>query len=131
MGADPCTRECLKDDQIYRTPCDARPQDETNLLMKKLNEANNLSTFDLAVSGYQGRLLKDQREKAAELLPITMTHMKERIELLGKPSSYGQKLFTRRGTHVTEDDFFCTSEVPVSDAKIRVMEVRKTECNWL
>ena len=60
-----------------------------NLLMDKLNEANNLSTFDLTVAGYHSRLLKVQCEKAADLLPTTVPHTKERIELLAKASRHG------------------------------------------
>ena len=73
-------------------------------------------------------MLKVQCKKAADLLPITVPHTKERMELLAKASSYGQKFFATGGTHVTEDYFFCDEEVPVWDAKIKVMEVRKIEC---
>ena len=89
VGSASCTREGLKDDQVRRTICDARPQDETNIPMEKLNEANYLSKFNLNVDGYQGRLLKVQCEKAADLLYITVPHTKEMIELLAKASSHG------------------------------------------
>ena len=52
VGAAPCNREYLKDDQVCRTLCDDGPQDEMNLLMEKLNEANDLSKFNLTVAGY-------------------------------------------------------------------------------
>ena len=61
--------------------------------MEKLNEANALSTFNLTMAGYQGRLLKVQCENAADLLPINVSHMKERIELLSKDNSHGQFIF--------------------------------------
>ena len=83
------------------------------------------------MAGYQGRLLKVLREKAAYLLPITVTHTKERIELLAKASSHGHIFFATGGTYVTTDDLFCDAEVLVWDANIKVMEVRKTECDWL
>ena len=107
---------------------DAGSQDETNLLMNKMNQANDLSTFNLTMAGYQGRSFQVQCEKAADLLPITMPHTKERIELLEKSSSHGQRFFETRGTHVTEDDLFCAAQVPAQDAKIKVMEVIKTQC---
>ena len=50
FGASICTRECLKDDKVCRTLCGDSPQDETNILMEKLNEANYLSTFNLNVA---------------------------------------------------------------------------------
>ena len=56
--------------------CDAGTQDEKNILIEKLNEANDMSTFNLNVAGYQGRLFKVQCEKAADLLPITVPHTK-------------------------------------------------------
>ena len=99
--------------------------------MEKLNEDNGLSTFNLTVNGYQGIFLKVQCEKAEDLLPITATHTKERIEFPAKASSHGQKFFVTGGTHVTADDFFCAAAVPVWDVEIKVMEVRKTECAWL
>ena len=80
------------------------------------------------MAGYQGRLLKVQCEKAADLLPITVPRTKERIELLEKSSSHGKKFFATGNTHVTADNFFCAAEVPVWDAKIKATEVRKTEC---
>ena len=95
--------------------------------MEKLNEANYLSKFNLNVDGYQGRLLKVQCEKAADLLYITVPHTKERMELLAKASSYGQKFFATGGTHVTVDDFFCASEFPIWEANIKVMDIRSTE----
>ena len=99
--------------------------------MEKLNEANYLSKFNLNVDGYQGRLLKVQCEKAADLLYITVPHTKERIELLAKASSHGQKFFATGSTHVTADDLFCAAKVTIWDAKIKVTEVRKTECACL
>ena len=96
--------------------------------MEKLNEANYLSTFNLTLDSYQGRFFKVQCEKAAGLLPITVPHTKERVEILEKASSHGQKFFATEGTHVTLDDFFCDAEVPVWDTNIKVVEVRKTEC---
>ena len=71
--------------------------------------------------------MKVQCEKSEDLLPITVHHMKERIELLEKASIHGQKFFATGGTHVTADDLFCATEVPVWDAKIKVTEVRNTE----
>ena len=78
------------------------------------------------MAGYQGRLLKVQCEKAADLLPTTVPHTKERIELLAKASRHGSHFLTTGGTRVMVDDFFCAAEVPVWDTKIKVMEVRKT-----
>ena len=77
VGAAPCTRECLKDDQFRRTICYAGPQYETNPLMGKLNEGNDLSTFNLTVAGYQGILLKVQCGNAADLLYITVPRTKK------------------------------------------------------
>ena len=37
VGVSPCTRECLKDNQVCRTHCDAGTQNEMNLMMEKLN----------------------------------------------------------------------------------------------
>ena len=68
-----------------------------NLLMERLNEANDLSTFNLTVAGYQGRLLKVQCEKVADLLPIKTPHTKERIELLKKSISHGNIFFATSG----------------------------------
>ena len=96
--------------------------------MEKLNEANDLSKFNFTVAGYQGILLKVQCEKATDLLPIAVSHMKERIELLAKASSHGQKCFATGVTHITADDFFCAAEVHIWDANIKVVEVKKTDC---
>ena len=60
VGSEPCTIECLKDDQVRRTLCDDLHQYETNIPMEKLNDANDLSKFNFTVAGYQGRLLKFQ-----------------------------------------------------------------------
>ena len=113
VGAAPCTRECLNDYHVRRTLCDAGPQDEKNLLMEKLNDDNDLSTFNLTVAGYQGILSKVLCEKAADLLPITVPHTKERIEIIAKAGSHGKKFFATGGTHVTSDEFFCAADVPV------------------
>ena len=71
-------------------------------------------------------MLKVQCEKAADLLPVTVPRTKERIELLEKSSSHGKKFFATGDTHVTTDNFFYAAEVPVWDANIKVVEVRKT-----
>ena len=76
VGTAPCTREFLNDDQVRRTLCDSGPQDKTNFLMEKLNEANDLPIFNFTVDGYQGILLKVQCENSADLLPITVPHKK-------------------------------------------------------
>ena len=71
-----------------------------NLLMEKLNEANDLSTFNLNMAGYQGKFLKVQCDNAADLLPITVPHTKENMEVLSKASSHGQNFFATGGNHV-------------------------------
>ena len=69
-------------------------------------------------------MLKVQCETAEDLLPITVPHTKDRIELLEKASSHGKKFFATGGINVTAGDFSCAVEVPIWDAKIKVMEVR-------
>ena len=126
--AAPCTRACLFDPQVRRTLHDSGPDDETSHLMLKLNKANEMATFTLSQAGYCGNHLKVQCVKETVLLPITEPHSKERIELMAKASSHGQKFLSTGGQHVTSDDFFKAAAVAEWDAKIKALEVRKTAC---
>ena len=60
---------------------------------------------------------------------ITEPHTLERQELLAKASSHGAKYHATGGSHCTTDDFFKSIEIPVWDARIKVLEDKKAECD--
>ena len=125
VGAAPCTRACLQDKQVRRELNDSTSEDETTLLMLKLDEANELAVYNLTVAGYNASLLKAQCHKIPAKQKLTVPHSKERIALLAAASTHGAKFNATMGDHVTGDDMFRAAEVAVWDRRINVLEVKK------
>jgi hypothetical protein len=126
VGAAPVTRACMEDKLVRRELGDA--DDELNVLMQKLNEANDLSCFLLTQQGYRGDLLAVQCVRKDVAPRITVPHTLERWELLSGSGSHGTRFHATGGSHCTTDDFFKSCEIPVWDAQIKVLEDKKDEC---
>ena len=60
LGAAQLTLKCLIDKKVFSQIVDA--DDEVNILMRKLQEENDLSTYLLSQSGYYGNILKAKAE---------------------------------------------------------------------
>ena len=98
------TSSCLSDKQARRTIGDA--DDETNLVMRELNDANAVVAFTLSMWSYRGDLLSVWCTKETLVWPITEAHSLERLELLANASTHVSKFFATGGGHATSDDFF-------------------------
>ena len=69
IGASPMTRECLSENQVRRKIGDE--DDETNLAMRVLNDANSAATFNLSIRSYRGDMLSARCIKETPVRPIT------------------------------------------------------------
>ena len=58
---------------------------------------------------------------------VTVRHSKERIELLAKASSHGEKFFATGGEHVTSDDAFKAAEIVYRTKRVKDLEKEKKE----
>ena len=111
IGAAPMTIACLSDKQVRRTIGDA--DDETNLVMRELNDANDAATFTLSMRSYRSDLLSARCIKETLVRTIAKAHSLDRLELLAKASTHGAKFFATGGGHATSDDFFKSVKIPV------------------
>ena len=62
---------------------------------------------------------------------ITEPHSQERILLLSKAKTHGEKFTATGGGHLTSDDFFKAMEVPVREKEVKELEedkVRRMLC---
>ena len=123
------TRACLSDKQVRRTIGDA--DDETNLVMRELNDANAAATFTLSARSYRDDLLSARCIKETLVRPITKSNPLERLELLENSSTRGAKIFATGGGHATSDDFFRSIKIPVWEAEIKALEDKKVGSAWL
>ena len=71
------TRACLYDKQVRRTIEDA--DDETNLIMRELNNANAAAIFTLSMQPYRGDLISARFIEETLVRPITTAHSLERM----------------------------------------------------
>ena len=122
------TSSCLSDKQARRTIGDA--DDETNLVMRELNDANATATLTLSIWFYRSDLLSAWCIEETLVWPITKAHSFERLELLANASTNGAKFFVTCGGHAKSDDFFKSSETTFWEAAIKVLE-NKNVCSAL
>ena len=123
------TISCLSDKQVCRTIGDA--DDETNLFMRELNDANAESTFTLSMRPYRGDLLSERCIEETLVWTITKAHSLERLEMLAKASTHGAKFFDTGGGHATSDEFFKSVKIPVWGATIKALEDKKVDSSLL
>jgi len=110
VGAAPCTRACLSDKHVRRELGDA--DDDTNSLMVALQEANDNAVALLTRHGYRATHLAAKMNRVAvRKSAVTVPHSKERILLLAKAKTHGEKFAVTNGDHLTSDDFFKSVEV--------------------
>ena len=129
IGVAPMTRACLYGKQVRRTIGDA--DDETNLVMQELNDANAVATFTLSIRSYRGDLLSARCIKENLVRPINEADYLELLELLENASTHGAKFFATGGGHATSDDFFKSVEIPVWEASIKALEDKKVGSDLL
>ena len=98
------TIACLSDKQVCRTIGYA--DDETNLVMRELNNVNAAATFTVSIRSYRGYMLSARCTKETLVRLITKSHSLDWMDLLEKASNHGTKFFSADGYHATIDDFF-------------------------
>ncbi|KAL7546421.1 hypothetical protein ACHAWF_015054 [Thalassiosira exigua] len=127
VGAAPLTRKCMHDKQVRREIGDA--DDETNSLMRVMQEGNRLAVQILNRLGYIGDLLEGTISEVIKPKHVTEPHSKERITLLAKAKTHSAKFTATGGGHLTSDDYFKSMEIDTREAEIKLMtkdkEVRK------
>ena len=129
IGAAPLTMACLSDSKVRREIGDA--EDDTNLLMIALQQANDLASQTLTMWGYDGDILKVEVRMMKERKLVTVRHSRERIELLAKASTHGAKFCATHGEHLTSDDMFKACEVPVMEAEVkRMVQMKELRLLW-
>ena len=120
---------CLSDKQVRRTIGDV--DDETNLVMQELNDANAAATFTLSMRLYRGDLISARCIEETLVRPITKDHTFERLEMLVHSRTHGSKFFAMDGVHATSDDFFKSVKIPVWEAAIKALEDKKVGSDLL
>ena len=115
--------KCLSDKQVRRTIGYA--DDESNLVIQELNDANAAAAFTLSLWSYRGALISARCIEETLVRPITKAHSLERLELLENSSTHGAKFFATGGGHETSDDFFKSVKIPVWGAAIKALEDKK------
>ena len=115
--------KCLSDKQVRRTIGDA--DDETNLVIWELNDANDAATFTLSIRQYRGDLLSARCIEETLVRSITEAHSLKPLELLENSSTHGAKFFVAGSDHATSDDFFKSVKIPVWEAAIKALEDKK------
>ena len=123
IGAETMTRACMYDKQVRRTIGDA--DNETNLVIRELNDANTVATFNLLIRSYIGDLISAQCTEETRVQPITKDHSLERLQLLANTSTHGAEFFATNGDHATSDDLFKSAKIPVWEAAIKALEDKK------
>ena len=129
VGTAPLTQNCLEDKSVRRELGDNA--DDTNDLMAATQEANDTSCALLTLHGYAVETLQAQIKRVPKARPITAPHSLERIILLSKAKSHGEKFTATGGSHLTSDDFFKSMEVPVREKEVKELEqdkVRQMNC---
>jgi hypothetical protein len=113
VGAAPLTRACLSDPKVSRTIGDNDGGDDEYLL--SILAANELATHALDDMGYNGGLLRVELKRDREdVIPLTVPHSKERVELLRYATTHSAKFLVTRGDHITTNDMFMAMEKNVS-----------------
>jgi hypothetical protein len=78
-------------------------------LVNSVQEANDYAVYALTEAGYNGSALQASvmiQPTDSRIGKITERNSRERIELLSKANTHGQKFFATGGSHVCSDDFF-------------------------
>jgi len=126
IGAAPMTRACLSDTKVRRELGDGG-DDNMDLLMMQVQNANDTATHALTQAGFRGDILKAKIDKPKAAQPIEARNSQARIEALAKAKTHGQKFYVTGGSHVTADDMFKSLEISVKEKEIAEMEkVKKT-----
>ena len=89
VGAAPLTRACLWDKKVCRELGDE--DDKTNQFISHLQESNWNAVAFLNRRGYEGKHLQATIIKARKETPVTVAHSKERMILLAKAKTHGEK----------------------------------------
>ena len=92
--------------------------DETNQFMSHLQESNWNAVAFLNRRGYEGKHLQATIIKARKETPVTVAHSKERMILLAKAKTHGEKFTVIGDGHLTSHDFFKSMEVPMREKEI-------------
>ena len=114
------TRKCLSDKKVRRELGDAA--DDVNNLIVALQEANTSACNLLSLRGYDVDLMRVEANSVPKTPNITEPHSQERILLLSKAKTHGEKFTATGGAHLTSDDFFKAMEVPVREKEVKAME---------
>ena len=90
VGAAPFTMACLTNSLVRHTMTETDPHSD---LYNEIQDRNVLACGLLSLKGFDGnklsRVIKESMPKAG----VTVRHSKERIELLAKASTHGEKFF--------------------------------------
>ena len=105
VGAAPLTRKCLNDPQVRKSLDEDK---DYTLLVNSVQEANEYACYVLTEGGYNGSVLQALVIiKPTEIEPrkFTECNSKERIVLLARANTHGNKFFVTGGSHVCSDEF--------------------------
>ncbi len=92
--------------------------------------ADELATHALDDMGYNGGLLRVELKRDREdVMPLTVPHSKERVELLRYATTHSAKFLVTRGDCITTNDMFMAVEKNVSG--IDATELLKVKKKWL
>ena len=126
VGVASLTEACLNDPKVRREIGDA--QDNKNLLMLQVQEANDHATFALRCLGFDPALLKSKiAVKKEDNESVTVANTRERVETLGRAKTHGQKFKATGVANITSNDFFKSLEVAERDNKIAALQKRLAE----
>ena len=124
VGAVPLTMACLAASSVrHQLGVD---EDPMAAAMKNMEERNIACVMMLNTRGLRGDLLQATLErKKPSRIPLTLPNSKERIQLLAKAKSHGQKFFVTRGSHYTSEDILKSAEVEAREMKVKELELDK------
>ncbi len=99
VGAAPLTKKCLDDTKVLKSVGDG--DEGFNQMMLSIQDANDLATHALTEAGYGGEYLTGSMLMVNGPKIITERYSKERVELLAKAKTHGQKFIATGGEHLT------------------------------
>ena len=97
-------------------------------MMHTLQDANNLTLFLVSNRGYDGRLFVAKIVRKARTPPVTVKHLRKRVEALAKASTHRAKFTAKGGTHLTLNDMSKPMEADVREKEVKEVEKEKEQC---
>jgi hypothetical protein len=119
VGTAPLTMKCLLDPKVSLTLGNRNGGNDKYPLL--IQTANDLAMRTLDNIGYKGGLLRVKIKCDREyVIPLTVTHSKERLELLRNASTHSSKLLVTRGNPLTNNDHLIAAQMNMPGKDIKV-----------